>query len=58
MLLAVLAEKCTHIDPDLHRRSASEWCKAIRVLEIAIAASKNIWQPEPKATVVVDEEDR
>jgi len=26
-------------------------------MEIVIAASKDIWQPEPKATIVVDEED-
>jgi hypothetical protein len=47
----------THINPDVSRGPASEWCEAICVMKIAIAASENICQGKPKVTVSVDEED-
>lgn len=43
------------VDPDVRSILASKGCKAIRVMEFAIAASKDIWQPEPEATIMVYE---
>lgn len=43
------------IDPDLYRCPSAEWREAIRVMEIAIAAAKDVWQLKPYATIAVDE---
>ncbi len=34
----------THVDPDVSRGPASKGCKAIRVMEIAIATSEDMSQ--------------
>jgi len=39
-----------NVDPDVSSGPATEWCKGIRIVEIATAASKDVWQPEPKAS--------
>lgn len=44
------------MDPDVSKGPASEWCSLIRVMEIVIEVFKYVWQPEPKVTVMVDEE--
>ena len=52
----MITKRWTNVDPDVSRLLASEWRKGIRVAEIAIAASKDICQPESKATVTIYEE--
>jgi hypothetical protein len=53
----VITETRTHINPDLRRWPSTERSKFIRVMEVAITTTKNIWQPEPYTTIAVDEED-
>ena len=57
LLLDLITGTCTHIDPDLRRRPSTKRSEFIRVIEITVMTTKDIWQPEPYATITVDEED-
>ena len=55
--LVLVTETCTHIDPDLCRWPSTKRSEFIRVIEVAVTTTKDIWQPESYATITVDEED-
>ena len=45
-----------YVDADMCGRLSPEWCLAIAVVKITIAALKDVWQPEANPTISVDEE--
>jgi len=45
-----------HIDANMGRCSSPQLCLNISVVEITIAAFKNVWEPKANATVSIDEE--
>ena len=43
MITNLVYGRWTHADPDVSRGLGSDWCRVIRVMEIADVAFKDVW---------------